>query len=183
MPEAIAPSGRLAGYVTAASAFVVGVAFLLPAGPAMDCTRGCTFSQHYAALISAAAVALTVAGVGMGWSVRRRPVAADGDTGWTWGLAVLFILGMMLIASRVPRHVCPDGTILDTNVTICIDTVRSRRSAPADWIWTKRAIVAVGWLLGLTVIRTPRWVWIAAPVAATAWLVGAGWLLVDTFLR
>ncbi len=183
VPDDIAPAGRLAGYVTAGSLIAVGMASLVFAVPAMDCTRGCTFSQHYAALISVTALAVTGIGFAVGWSVRRRPVAEDGDTGWTWSLGVLFILGMLLIASRVPRYTCPPGVVLDSNFGVCIDTVRLRRYPPGDWIWIKRVVVATGWLLGLTVIRSPRWVRVAAPVAAAAWLVGAGWLLVDSFVR
>lgn len=181
-PDDIAPGGRLAGYVTGACLLVTGLGFLVPALPALNCTRGCTFSQHVAGLIATGAAAFVAAGAAILWSVHRHPVAADGDTGWTWGLGVLFILGMMLIASRLPRYVCPDGSTLDTNFAICIDA-RIRRSSPSDWIWAKRATIAAGWVLGLTVIRSPRWVWIAAPVAALVWLIGTGWLLVDTFLR
>jgi hypothetical protein len=182
-PDAIAPAGRVAGYVTAASSLGVGIAFLVPALPALNCTRGCTFSQHFAALIVVTTIGLAAVSIGIGWAIRRRPVEADGDTGWTWGLGVLFVLGMMLIASRVPRYLCPDGAGLDANVSICIDAVRFRRFPPSDRIWAKRAIIGVGWVLGLTVMRSPRWVWVAAPVAAAVWLLGAGWLLVDTFYR
>jgi len=169
--------------VTAASLLVVGVAYLLVAVPAMNCTRGCTFSQSYAALISAAALALATAGIAIGSSIRRRPVQGNGDTDWTWALGVLFIVGMLLIAARIPQFVCPDGVTLDANVSICIDTVHPRRFPPSDWIWLKRAILGLGVLLGLTVVRSSRWVWIAAPVAAATWFLGAGWLLFDSFLR
>lgn len=183
VPDDIAPAGRLAGFVTAACLAVVGVAFLVPSFRAMNCTRGCTFSQHYAALITVVAIGVAGTGLAIGRAIWRRPVDVDGDTGWTWGLAALFILGMMLIASRVPQHTCPGGTWLDTNFSICIDVARGRRFPAGDRIWLKRAIIVAGWVLGFTVIRSPRWVWVAAPLAAAAWLVGTGWLLADAFLR
>lgn len=119
-------------------------------------------------------------GIGIWRRVRRRVVDPDGSSRYVWALGLLFALGFVFIAARIPAFACDRGRFDDTLV-LCMHPPTT--SDATSWLWAKRAIVVVGLVGGIAIAALPRGVRLWVPVAVAAWIGGAGWLIVDTLVR
>src|SRR5437868_4865840 len=184
MPE-ISPPGRIAAYTTATCLILTGGAFLYFSWDELTCdpTRPlCAgFTPALGFLISVAAAAALVGGVAIGVVVRRRPVAAEGYSSWTYALSTLFVLGTLAVVGLLPVFTCPAGTHLDALAGLCIN--RSTRFDAAHWVWLKWLITIAGLGVGVTLVHRARWIFVTAPVTAAVWVFGFGWLLTQTVGR
>jgi hypothetical protein len=182
-PEEVAPTGRIAGLTVGACLAVSGVAFVVASWDELTCTPAgaeCDDIAGIGGAVTFVALAVAIAGIAIMALTARRPVLESGSSAWTWGLAVIFSIGAILVAMRVPGHTCPDGVHLNPVFDICIDG--ARRFDATSWVWPKRALALAGLVAGFTVVRTTRRIWISTPGAAIAWFAGTGWLLYDTKL-
>jgi hypothetical protein len=182
-PEEVAPTGRIAGLTVGACLAVSGVAFVVASWDELTCTPAgaeCDDIAGIGGAVTFVALAVAIAGIAIVALTARRPVLESGSSAWTWGLAVIFSIGAILVAMRVPGHSCPDGVHLNPVFDICIDG--ARRFDATSWVWPKRALVLAGVVAGFTVVRTTRRIWIATPGAAIAWFGGTGWLHYDPML-
>jgi hypothetical protein len=178
----VTTAGRIAGYTTALCLAVVSVAYMAASWDELTCRpHACTREAAKAGLVWLAASAASALAGAIAWTVRRSPADPEGGSGWTWGLAVLFIGGTWIAVTRIPSLTCPAGYHLDVGFRMCIGSLD--RFEATDWTWLKALLWSVSALVALTVIRSPRAMPWSAGVAALAWLVGTGWYLYDTLLK
>ena len=180
----ISAAGRLAAYVTAVCLVVTGLAYVIASLDELTCDPSfppCARSGGVGGLVGIPAFLVILMGVGIVLAVRKRPVAAEGYSGWTLSLGFLFALGVLAVMGLIPSWTCPAGTHLDELAGLCINRVT--RFDATSWLWLKWWLGLVGVVVGFTLIRRPRWVWITAPLAAIAWLFGFGWVLIDSVGR
>lgn len=111
---------------------------------------------------------------------RRRPVRNGQGSRSSWGLGALFALGLVLVSRQIPAWTCDIGRF-DEVLRSCV-TVHTRTD-PHSAVALKDGLIAFGVLGGTAIAVMSRWVRLSAPVAAIAWMVGAGWLLLDAFVR
>jgi peptide/nickel transport system permease protein len=149
-----------------------------------DVWRVCGAVQGDCVERSAGAMVLTMGSIAaIAWSVgilvriHRRPVDPAGSSRYLWALGVLFGLGWILIAGRIPAFTCDRGHF-DTVLAVCMHPPTI--SDATSWLLLKKAIVAIGLLGALLVSVRPRNVKLTAPVSVAAWAIGFGWLVVDT---
>jgi hypothetical protein len=181
--EEVSPAGRVAGLTVGVCLAVSGAAFLVASWDELTCTppgETCDDIAGIGGAVSIAALVVTIVGVAIVAMTARRPVVDSASTAWTWGLSVIFSIGVALIALRIPGHTCPEGVHLNPVFHTCIDG--ARRFDATSWVWPKRALLLAGFVVGFTLIRSPRRVWLTAPVAAIAWVAGTGWLLYETMI-
>lgn len=179
----IGPAGRVAALVTGACLALGAVAFLVASWDELTCTPAgerCDDVAGVGGMVSLVALAVSVVALVIVVTTLRRPVLDSASNAWTWGLGLIFAIGVTLIATRIPGHTCPDGVHLNPIFQTCIDG--ARRFAATSWVWPKRILAVAGLVAGLTVMRSPKRVWLSAPIAAAAWFVGVGWLLYDTMI-
>jgi hypothetical protein len=182
-PE-ISPVGRIAGYATSGCLVLAGAAFLIASWDELTCSSDpatCEDVAGVGGLVSAVSLMVIAIGLWMAWNVRRRPVDEDGTSSWTWGLAIVFVLGVAVAATRIPEYSCPPGVHLDALFGLCITS--TRRFDATSWLWLKRTVAIAGLVVGVTAIPSPRAVFLTAPLAVITWCVGLGWLLLDTMVR
>ena len=173
----------MAGFTTGGCLLATGLAYLVTTADDALCTRSCSMSPSFSALVWMTAAGVTALAVAILRSVHMRPVEPDGETGWMWGLSALFVLGAWLIVGGFPTNACPAGAHLDPNFDLCIDVARARRFPATDRAVVKDLATFGALAIGLTAMRWRRGVAVVAPVAAVTWLAGTGWLLLDTFGR
>ena len=116
-------------------------------------------------------------GVGILVRIRRRPVDPSGSSRYTWALGVLFALGAIFIAGRIPAFTCDRGHF-DDALAVCMHPPSI--SDATSWLLLKEAIVVIGLLGGVAAAVRSRNVRVTAPVAVAVWGAGFGWLIVDT---
>jgi hypothetical protein len=133
-----------------------------------------------AALLTLLAMLALVCGIGIWRRVGRRIVDPQGSSRYVWILGLLFALGFVFIAARIPAFTCERGRFDDT-LERCMHPPTT--SDAMSWLWAKRGIVVVGLLGGIAIAALPRGVRLWVPVAVAAWIGGAGWLIVDTLVR
>lgn len=194
-PDPIAPAGRTAAFVTALCLVVAGLAF---AGASIDelFCRGrvlgggnprtslgaqseCDAIAGLAGIVIFLGIAAAAAGLAIWWRVRRRDVLEGGGTGWRWSEGVMTAIGLMVLATRIPRYSCPAGFELDSLFGLCIST--ATRLDAAEHGLERMLVAGAGFVLGIALAKLP---WIPRAVAAmatlVAWFAGMGWLLYDT---
>jgi hypothetical protein len=178
----ISPAGRIAGYTTAACLIVMSTAYLIASWDELTCRApsGCTQEAGKGGLTWFVALLGAASGGAIAWSIRRRPVRSDGASDWTWGLAVLFVVGAWVAVTRIPSLTCPAGYHLDAGFRLCIG--EPGRFDATSWAWLKALLWSASALVGVTVIRSPRSVPWSAAIAGVTWSVGLGWFLHDTLL-
>jgi hypothetical protein len=180
----ISREGLLAARVLAVTMIVSAIALVAVSWD--DIWRVCNEIAGTCTERSAGAIMLSLGSVAAaGWGVvillraPRRPVDPEGSSRFVWALGVMVALGTIFIASRIPAYTCARGAFDDVLV-LCQHPPTV--SEATSWLLWKRAIVAVGLVLGILVAARPRLVKGTAPVAVLAWAAGFGWLLVDTML-
>ena len=137
----------------------------------------CVERSAGAMILTMGSIAAIVWGVGVLVRIRRRPVDPDGSSRYVWAIGVLFALGCILIAGRVPAYTCDRGRF-DDFLAVC--THPPSISEATSWLLLKQAIVVIGLLGALLVSLRPRNVKLTAPVSVAAWGIGFGWLLAET---
>ena len=184
-PTEISAEGALAGRAT--SLVLVGSAAALVGASWDELWRRCgaiagTCVERAAgaALLMLLAVLALVCGIGIWRGVGRRVVDPQGSSRYVWVLGLLFALGLVFIAARIPAFACDRGRFDDT-LARCMHPPTT--SDAVSWLWAKRAIVVVGLVGGTAIAALPRGVRLWVPVAVAAWIGGAGWLIVDTLVR
>jgi hypothetical protein len=139
----------------------------------------CDAIAGLAGVVILLALAMAVTGLAIWWRVRRRYVLPDGGTGWKWGEGILTIVGLAVLATRIPRYVCPAGFELDGNFALCLSP--TARFDATDRLLERTVIAVAGVVLGIALSKLS---WIPRSVAAAitlfAWFAGMGWLLIDT---
>jgi hypothetical protein len=175
--------GAIAGYTVCAILVLSGAAFVV--GGWDELWRTCDHCMHPAASAALATVfsaALIVAGVGLGWSLVRRPVDPDGSSRAVVALGVAFAVGMLLLAWRIPAFTCARGR-LDTVLDLCMrPRHQPTTSEPASWTWVRLASAAIGLAGGALIGARPRWARVTAPMALLACGAGIGLFLSQTFV-
>lgn len=176
--------GALAAYTLAIVLVVSGVGFI---GASSDelwrrCRRAadaCDTSAAAAGLVTLCSIGAIVAGLGLFRRVRRRPVDPEGSSRFVIGLGVLFALGLLWIAWRIPAWTCDRGRF-DPVLDLCMHPPTT--SDPTSWALLKRATTLLGLAGGTVIAVSPRWVRFTAPLAVLAWAGGAGWFVIETLV-
>jgi hypothetical protein len=173
--EPIAPVGRLAAFVTLGCLLATAITYAIVAARAFACTRRCAVRPAVGGLILMLALALSIVALLVGINVGRRPVDPAGGGGWSYGLGVIFALGVLAAVTRIPDLTCPAGTVLSA-FGYCSGP-HDRRIDVASWIWLKNAVAIGAVVLGAAVISRRRLIAITLPLAAVVWLIGTGLFL------
>jgi hypothetical protein len=177
----ITREGAIAAKTLVAVLVVTGVASIAASWGELwrpcGATGPCVVRASTAALIAVFAVAAIGVGVGLGLRLRRRPVGPEGSSLYVISLGVLFALGLMLVAAKVPAWTCSRGRF-DPYLETCLHPPTA--SDATSWLLWKRMILLAGLAGGVAIAFSRRWVKMSAPLAALAWFGGAGWLLVAT---
>lgn len=175
--------GAVAGYTVVAVLVGSGIVSIATGWDELwrRCGRasgGCETSAAGAGLVTIVSLAGIVAGLWFAWRLRRRPVHPEGSSRAVVGPAVVFALGMLLLAWRIPAFTCARGR-LDDVLDLCMHPPST--SAPASWTWVRLLLVGAGVAGGVLIAVRPRWALATAPPAVLAW--GAGlWLLLSQTL-
>jgi hypothetical protein len=173
--EPISPVGRVAAFTTLGSVLVAGIMYAIAAWRAFGCTRACPVKPAVGGLVLLLTLAVCAAAVALLTNVLRRPRDPSGGSGWSYGLGVIFALGVLGAITRIPDLTCPQGTILSA-FGYCSGT-HDARIDPASWIWLKDSIAIGGIILAAGLIPRRRLMPATAPVAALVWLAGMGLFL------
>lgn len=144
------------------------------------CVGLCRVNQGFAGIIVLAVVPATAGAIAAFRSVLRRPVSAEGDARWRFGLGVIFMLGVVAGASRIPDFTCPDGYRL--GIGLCAAPNGARIDA-TSWVWLKDALYVAAVVLAMLLARMRRLPRATAAIAAITWFGGTGVLLASTLLR
>jgi hypothetical protein len=173
--EPISPAGRACAFTTLGCVLVVDVVYAIAAWRAFACAKACAVRPAIGALVLMLALAVCAVGVTLAVNVRRRPIDPEGGGGWSYGLAVIFALGLLGGITRIPDLTCPEAAILSA-FGYC-SGVHDARIDPANWIWLKDLIAVGGIVVAAIVIPNRRMLPVTAPLAAIVWLVGMGLFL------
>jgi hypothetical protein len=150
---------------------VSGLVWLFASYRVVSCVHECAIPPGLGGLLIlclAPVVALMV------WTmvgISGRPLEPDGASGWMLGLSVIFALGVIFAATRIPSYVCPPGMRL-SHFDFCY-AASSDRIPPNDWRWLKEVADLAGAIVAVTLIRARRWVYVTAPIAGALWLYGS----------
>ena len=181
----ISPAGALAGRTF--SVVLVGSAVALVVGSWDELWRRCGAVEGRCVERAASAGLLTilsafaiVIGVGIWLRVRRRPVDPDGSSRYVWALGVVFAIGLVLVAARIPAFTCERGRF-DDALELCMHPPST--SEPKNSVLLKQAIVVAGLLGGVVIATRPRLVRLSVVLTVAAWLLGVGWTVIDTLVR
>jgi hypothetical protein len=180
--QPISPEGRIAAYATLGSVFVAGLVWAIQASRVSFCLHRCAVNPAIGGVIALLTIGATIVTVMLIRSVSKRPVDPAGDTGWTYGLTAIFVIGIFVaVATGIPRLTCPVGSHLAYS-GYCSGP-HDAHLDPRNWELLKRLIYLGAVIVGLTVIRRRRWVRVTAPVASLVWLAGTGFLLMRALVR
>ena len=183
--EDITAQGRLAGRTVAVLLAASGAGIVLASWDELwercgEIAGECVSRSASAVLLSAVSLLAVAVGVLVWVRVRRRPIDPYGSSRYVWALGVLFALGVVFVAGRIPAFTCARGRF-DDLLELCMHPPST--SEPARWLFVKGAILAAGFVAGAVIAARPRWVRITALTTVIAWLGGAGWLVVETLVR
>jgi hypothetical protein len=170
--EPISSVGRFAAFATLGCVMLTGVTYAIVAWMAFACTRGCVVRPALGGLVLLFAIAMCAVGVGLVLQVWRRPVDPAGGSGWTYGLSVIFALGVLGAITRIPDVTCGEGSHLSA-FGYC-SGLHDARIDPASWIWLKDLIALCGIAVAAAIVPRRRLAVITAPLAAAVWFVGTG---------
>lgn len=181
----ISPAGALAGRAFALVLVASGVALTIASWDDLWRRCGaiegrCVERAAGAGLLTILAAIAVVGGVATWVRIGRRPVDPEGSSRYVWGLGVVFAVGMILVAARIPGFTCERGRF-DEALELCMHPPST--SEPARWLFVKQAIVAVGLLGGVAIALTPRLVRLGVVLAGAAWLAGTGRVVFETLIR
>ena len=181
----ITREGALAAYTICVVLIVSGLAFIVASSDELwrRCGAGsdaCEVDAASAGLVTLLSIVAIVAGAALYRSSRRRPIDPEGSSRFVVGLGVVFALGLLLLAWRIPAWTCERGR-LDPVLELCLHPPAS--SEPSRWVPLKQVLAALAVVGGVAIATRPRWGWRMALLAVLAWAGGAGWLLVDSFVR
>jgi hypothetical protein len=163
----IAPAGRVAAFVTAASCVAIGIGLASLVADATTCRDpSCHQEAAGAWLTILLALGIAVLGAAIARSARRRPLEADGATGWFWGLGAVFLLSSIGVAMLVPAATCPMGGRPDPTLELCLSG--SDRLPMSSRIWLERLILVAGVAGGVALATYRRRVWVNATTSGVA---------------
>jgi len=97
-----------------------------------------------------------------------------------WWFGVLFALGAVFAASRVPAFTCARGRF-DDLLELCMHPPST--SEPSRWLWAKEAIVVVGLVGGTVVAARPSLARFTVPLATLVFALGTGWVILEALVR
>jgi hypothetical protein len=150
---------------------VGGLLWLFASYRVFSCVRDCAILPGLGGLLILCLLPIVALMVWTTVGISGRPIEGDGRSGWMLGLSVIFALGVIFAATRIPSYVCPPGMRL-SHFDFC-HAVSSDRIPPNDWRWLKEVADLVGAIVAFTLIRARRWVYLTAPIAAAVWLYGS----------
>ena len=181
----ISPEGALAGHTVSGVVVVSGLAFIVASSDELwrrcdGASEACGTSAAAAGLVTLFSIGLVAAGVILERRLRRRPVDPSGSAHLVSALGVLFALGLLLIAWRIPAFTCERGR-LDEVLELCMHPPST--SEPTSWGLWKVGAAVFGLAGGVVIALRPRWARLSAPLAVLAWIGGAGWLMMDALVR
>ena len=193
--DPIAPGGRTAALVTAFCLVTAGMAFAWASIDELLC-RGrvlgegnprtslgaqseCDAIAGHAGIVVFLGLGTVAVGAAIAWRVHRRHVLREGTTGWRWGEGAVTMIGIAVLATRIPRYSCPSGFELDGDFGLCISAT-ARLDAASHGL-ERMLVTGAGIVLGIALARLP-WIprYVAAAMTLIAWFAGMGWLLIDT---
>ena len=181
----ISPEGALAGRTFAL--LLIGSAFALVVASWDELWLRCGAAEGRCVERAAGAGLLTIAsliaaaiGVAVWLRVRRRPVDADGSSRYVWALGVMFAIGLVLVAARIPAFTCERGRF-DDALDLCMHPPST--SEPDSQLLVKQAAVIAGVGGGIVIAARPRLVRLWVILAVAAWFLGVGWTLTDALVR
>lgn len=194
-PAAISPRGIWAGLTTGACLVVAGLAHAFGSWNELTTCSGISVgtgpagagAQEVCDLVGAVgglwfmmAAGVAVLGVVVLWTVRARPTAPTGGSGWTWGWGALTAIGGVVLVTRLSNYSCPDGSVLDEAFALCIGP-GSDRAAATSHLALKGLLAVVPLIAGVMFARA-RWIpaSLATGLTALVWFAAMGWLLFDT---
>ena len=182
MLSEISPDGALAGRVFSLTLLASAIGLIALSWDDIWRVCGavhgdCVERSAGAMLLTMGSIAAIAWGVGTLVRIRRRPVDPAGSSRYVWALGVLFALGWIFIAGRIPAFTCDRGQF-DDALAVCMHPPSI--SDATSWLPLKEAIVVIGLLGALLVSVRPRNVKLTAPVSVAAWGIGFGWLIADT---
>jgi hypothetical protein len=143
---------------------------------AFACVHDCAILPGLGGLLVLFVSAIVAIVVRVAIGIAGRSVDTDGPSGWMFGLSVIFALGVLFAATRIPSYTCPAGMRLSA-FHFCY-AANSDRLPVSDWRWLKGVLDLAGALVAFTLIRAPRWPLVTAPIAGAVWLFGSLDLLV-----
>jgi hypothetical protein len=158
----------------------MGTAYTIASARAAMCVGLCRVNQGFAGIIVMAVVPATAGAIAAFRSVLRRPVSAEGDARWRFGLGVIFMLGVVAGASRIPDFTCPAGYRL--GIGLCAAPNGARIDA-TSWVWLKDALYVAAVVLAMLLAWMRRLPRVTSAIAAITWFGGTGVLLASTLLR
>jgi hypothetical protein len=191
-PQPIDPSARLAALTTAGCLSAAGIAAIAFAWNELTCDvivdpgpertappSICDFVGAIGGVIALLGAAAFVGGVAVLLALRGREVREGGYAGWRWALALIFIVGGLILITRLPSATCtgPNDT---PSLGICIDEQGGGRYDATSWVWAKMLAAVAVPVIGLTVVPRRKVIPFTIPLTVAVWVVGIGWLLVDT---
>ena len=181
----ISPDGRIAARTFASVLVATGVVVIAASWDELwrgcgEVMGRCVERSAGASLLVVGSVAAVVLGGVVWWRTSKRPIDEEGSSAAVWWLGVIFAIGMIFLASRVPAYTCAQGRF-DELLVMCQHPPTV--SEPTRWLWAKQAIVAAGVAGGLAIGIARRHPRITAPLAVLAWVAGAGWLILETLVR
>ncbi|HEU4355529.1 MAG TPA: hypothetical protein VFT27_08070 [Actinomycetota bacterium] len=180
----ISPEGRVAGLTLAGVLVVSGIVVIVAGWDELwrrcsASSEGCATSAAAASLAALGSVAAIVAGGWIWWRIGRRPVHPEGSPRFVVGIAVLFALGLLLLAWRIPAFTCELGRF-DEVLDLCMHPPTT--SEPVHWSLLRLACVTLGLAGGVAIALWPKWIRLTAPLAVMAWAGGVGLFLSQTLL-
>ena len=180
----ISPEGRTAGLTFAGVLVVSGIVVIVAGWDELwrrcsASSEGCTTSAAATALAVIGSVAAIVAGGWIWWRIARRPVHPEGSSRFVVGISVLFTLGLLLLAWRIPAFTCERGRF-DEVLDLCMHPPTT--SEPVRWSLLRLACVTLGLAGGVAIALWPKWVRLTAPLAVIAWAGGVGLFLSQALL-
>lgn len=174
-PDAISPAGRIAAYATVGSVAATSAVYAVASWPAFACTRRCSVRPAIGGLVFLLSLTAVALAIGLARHISRRPIDPEGSSGWSFGVGVLFAVGVFAATARIPDMTCPAGYQLSA-FAYCSGR-HDVRLDPTSWIWLKDVLIVagLGGAAALAMIR--RRVTLGATIAIVAWFVGTGLFL------
>jgi hypothetical protein len=190
-PQPIDPAARLAALTTAGCLIAGGIATIALAWNELTCTvlvdpgaarsappSLCDFVSAIGGVVAFLGAAAFAGGVGIAWALRGREVREGAHDGWRWALAITFVVGALILITRIPSETCGAG--FTPSFGLCIDAEGGGRYDATSWVWAKMLGSVAALVIGFGVVPRLGLIAVTIPLTVVVWTAGIGWLLLDT---
>lgn len=138
----------------------------------------CDFVSAIGGIVAFLGIAALVGGAAVLWALRGREVRAGSHDGWRWSLAITFVVGALVLITRIPSETCGPG--FSPSFGLCIDATGGGRDDATSWVWAKTIGALATPVIGFGLVARRRLIALAIPLTVVTWTAGIGWLLLDT---